>query len=308
MDNKFIGLMVGLTVGVLMVSGFLWPIVADATATESTFENEGLFNAVSLDSASSHTVSFDYTAPNKLIVDSVEVDMSGIESPYSSATVVFSDDWFVRFVPDTGVILYKCGTSSASAIKGATASSQISFNLAISEGTATFTYSDETTYTYNVDGAGLIISPNKGDYVLKASNDTAFVSDTSIVYGVGRTDRALGTGGTSFNAMVKASVNDGVEAIAYSPQYTWNDNRTVNTEEVAGYEDLYSITSFSFNLVDTNEEEHPITYNQIFVPAEVTAEKSWHLDTMQIAMIGVIGTLGAIVLIAAAAGSIRRLD
>ena len=304
--NRITGLVIALVVGGLLVGGLLIPTVQGMTATEKTFENEGVFNASSLNANSEHTLSFDHTAPNVLVVDGKSIDMSDTPTTYSSVTVAFSDDWFARYVLDTGVILYKCGTSSASAIKGATASSEVSLNLTISNGTATFTYSDEAVFTYNVEGAGLIISPTPGEYVIKSSNDRAYVNANSLVYGVGRTDRALGTGNTSFNAMVEASVDNGVVPLYYSPQYTWNDNRTVSTTEVAAYVDLYQLSGFTFNLVDSNDVEHAITYNQIFVPSHITAEKAKPMDATQIAMFGVISILGIVALVVVAANGIRN--
>ena len=310
MENKFIALVVGLTVGVIMLSGFLWPVVADATATEHTFINDGMFNAKTIDETTEMTLTFDpMTDPNIITVDGVDIDMSNTPDTYGSVTVVFTDDWFARYVVSNGALaIYKCGTSSSSAIGGASVSNEQTLSMIISSGSATITFG-ETTLNYSVAGDGLAICPNKGDYVIKTATDTAYVNGDSTVYGVGRTDRALGPGtSSSFNAMVKATVDDGVTPIEYSPQYTWNDNRSVNATENRSYIDLYELTGFTFNLVDQSEEEHAVTYNQIFVPASVTAERSNHLDTTQIALVAAIGTLGAIVLIAAAAGSIRRLD
>lgn len=273
-------------VGCVLVAGFI-PVVGESVSATTTFKNDGLYRAVELTSESEHTLVFDYTNPDILTIDDYAINMKSLNSPYASMSVAFSDDWFVRYVIDTGVILYKCGTSSASAIKGATVTSQISMTLTISAGVALFTYSDESTYTYNVDGDGLIIS-DKGSYSMKSASEKAYVNKDSVVYGIGRTDRALGTSGTSFNAMIMASVEDGVTPIAYSPQYTWNDNRTVNAVENTRYTDLYELSGFTFNLVDNDSIEHALTYNQIFVPYEITSEKVIHADDNTASIVSMI--------------------
>lgn len=288
MENKLIGLVMGAVVGVILIGALLMPVLNDAAATERTFTNTGLFYADVLDENSDRTMSFDYTKPNIITVDGTDIDMSSIQTSYGSATVIFSNDWFMRFVPDTGIVLYKCGTSSSQAIKGATASSQISFTATFSSGAAVFIYSDSTEIEYDIADAGLIITPDAGAYIMKGANDTAYVNGDSIVYGVGRTDRALGTSGTSFNAMMAASVDDGVSSLYYSPQYTMNDNRSVNATADADYTDLYALSGFTFNLVSNDEAEHAITYNQIFVPTSVKSELTEHLDSGEIAVLSAI--------------------
>lgn len=294
MDNKLIMLVITLAIGVIVVGSVLMPVLQDTTATEDTEVNKGLFEAVPLTADSNHTLVFNSSTPNTIKVDDVDIDMSNLNSTYGSATVIFSNDWFMRFVPDTGLILYKCGTSNSQAIKGATASSGISVTVTITNGDVTFVYSDETTVEYEVADDGFMITPGKGTYVMKTSGDTAYVNGDSVVYGVGRTDRALGTAATSFNAIVKATVDDGVTPLYYSPQYNWGDVSTVTYTEDSTHEDLYSLTGFTFNLVtdpDTTPVNHPITYNQILVPKEVTAERTQHLDDNENSLLLVIPVL-----------------
>lgn len=301
-------LIIGAVIAVVLFAALLVPVIDSATATEDTYHNDGLFSAVPLDENSSHTLTFDYATPNVLTIDGEDMDMS-FSSPYSSATVIFSNDWFMRFVPNTGVVLYKCGTSSSQAIKGATASSEISVTVTIASGSASFVYSDETTITYDVAGDGLIITPDEGTYVMKTASSTAFVNGNSIVYGVGRTDRALGTSGTSFNVISMASVDEGVTPLYYSPQYVWGNDNSVAYTTSATHEDLYSLSGFTFNLVtdgDGGPVNHPVTYNQIFVPYEVTAERTAHLTAAELSLVGIIPILvlaGVLVAIAYVVGS-----
>lgn len=298
MDTKSItAVIIGLMVSGLILVAFV-PIFTEVTATEDTFTNKGMFNAQTINVETEYTMVWEYTNPLTITVNDTDIDMSATDSTYSSVTVIFSDDWFVRYSLNTGLILYKCGTSSAQAIEGATVSSEKNLNLSLSGGSATIVIG-ENTYNYSVEDDGVAIVPTLGDWVIKKSTDTALVNGDSVVYGAGRTDKALGVSGTSFNAIIKASVDDGVQALYYSPQYNWSTNSTVNATENSAYIDLYGLTGFTFNLVDNNQVEHAVTYNQIFVPREVTSEKSVHGDEVFNTVIDLIPLLAGVGLLMA---------
>ena len=295
--KPIVAVAIALTVGIVTFAGVLIPAIENGVATEDTYTNTGIFNAKSLTETSETTLSFDHTKPDILTVDGVDIDMSDTVSPYSQVTVIFTNDWFARYIlGNQAISVYKCGTNSANAIGGGSVSSGNDLSISISNGSATITFGD-TTLTYDVSGDGVILSPTKGDYVIKKASDTAYVNSDSIVYGAGRTDRALGQSSTSFNAILKASIDDGVTAIAYSPQYVFSETESVRYSEVGSHEDLYQLTGFTFNLT-AQDVEYPINYNQIFVPTEVTAERTVHADASTILLfqtIPVFIVLGMIV-------------
>lgn len=292
-------LIVALVIGIIMATTAILPLASDYSEAK-TFKNEGLIYATSLNADSAHIFSFDYTNPNKLTIDSVEVDMANLSSPYGSLSVCFSDDWFLRYSPGTGVILYKCGTTSAQAIEGATVSSEKNLTLTIASGAATIEIGTNT-YNYEIDGDGLIMTSSPAEYVVKASSDTVFVNEESIIYGVGRTDKALETSGTSFNAILKASIKDGITPLYYSPQYVFSENESMNYTEDSAYKDLYKLTGFTFNLVSQGVD-HPVTYDQVFVPSEVTADPD-NPDTYK-NLIKIVPLMAFIMLVVAAAAMI----
>lgn len=295
--KPIVAVAIALTVGIVTFSGVLIPAIENGVTTEDTYTNTGIFNAKSINETSNHTLSYDYTNPSVLTVDDESVDMTNTPQTYGSVTVLFSNDWFLRYVlSNNSLILYKCGTNSAAAIKTIDPTSESNVSVTISEGTATIVMG-ESTYTYTVDGAGMTISSDKGDYVIKTSTTKAYVNGDSVVYGIGRTERALGTGGTSFNAMISATVDDGLSPIYYSPEYNFSENESVNYTENSSHKDLYELSGFTFNLVSQGVD-HPITYNQIFVPTEVTAERTVHANTSTILLfqtIPVFIVLGMIV-------------
>lgn len=301
METKtYIGIIVGLLVSSLILVAMV-PIFTEVTATENQFTNKGMFNANSIDEESNYTMVWEYTEPTTITVNDSAIDMSGTDTTYSSVTVLFTNDWFVRYVVDSGLILYKCGTSASTPIGSATISSETNFSLTIASGSATIIIG-ENTYDYTVADDGVAIISEPGNYVIKKSTESAYVNGDSAIYGIGRTERALGVPATSFNAMVKATIDDGVTPLYYSPQYDWSDEYSISSTAVASYIDLYQVTGFTFNLLDTDEVEHPVTYNQIFVPSEVTAEKTVHGDTAFNSVINIIPMLAGVGLLLIALG------
>lgn len=286
--KKIVMGVISVAVAIIVLMSMI-PIFTDAGASEDTITNKGFMSAKILDESTTATISWEYTNPTILVVDDVEINISNIESSYSAITIAFSNDWFIRAVQNTGLILYKTGTSSASAIEGATVSSEKDFSMTVASGVATIGIG-ENTYEYTIDGDGLIVTTEENaPYVIKKSTDIAYVNGDSVVYGVGRTDRALNVSGSSFNAIFKASVDDGVTAISYSPQWTVTGSSVAYTDN-ATHEDLYDLTAFTVSLFAT-ENSGSVTYNQIFVPTQVTAERSIHASPVEATLIGLIPLL-----------------
>lgn len=292
---------------VALIFGAILPVFADTSASEDTLTNKGFMDAKYLNENTESVITWEYTNPTILNIDGTEVNISEIPSTYSAITITFSNDWFIRAVKDTGLILYKTGTSSASAIEGATVTSEKNFSMEISSGIANIIIG-ENTYNYAISGDGLIVTTdNDAPYTIKKSTDIAYLNGDSVVYGVGRTDRALNVSGSSFNAIFKATVDDGVTPISYSPQWTVTDSSVTYTEN-SNYKDLYNMTAFNVSLMAT-ENSGTVTYNQIFVPSEVTAERSVHMDGTLSALFNLLPLLIGFGLVIGVAGIVisRRM-
>lgn len=304
MDNKFIGLMVGLTVGVLMLSGFLWPVVADATTTTETFENKGYAYMTNDDSISRHYV-YDGTT---LTVNDVELSYGT-----SNHTLIVADNMLLMREAWNGLTVFKA--SIGNAYWGVVTDS---FDFTIYNGTVTGTLvnsGNSGTINVSYDEIWMAI-PEKSDYILTEYNSSNYVLNESQIYGFGITGvKNSDSDTTSTKLIVKGSIADGFTAeiesrVSNVGTITLGDV-TANYTAVSGVKNTYLLDSLTFVATYTENDTTYTTdviYSSFIIPAKVTAEKSWHLDTTQIALVAAIGTLGAIVLIAAAAGSIRRLD
>ena len=301
MDNKFIGLMVGLTVGVLMVSGFLWPIVSDATKTTEKIENEGYFTLDAVSEA--HTLTWDYTAPKSVTVDDSVIDLSALD--YTRAYTVFGGNSFMLRATGGGIQAFLPAGSNPLFLQ-ATVAAQTNMTVNIAADSATFTVgSDSVSVNFNV--AYLINTAGNGSYTMKFADETASILDNSeiILVGVSRTFSANDLG-----VYAIGSLSEDFEFTFFrgnTPAVSQTGEVTINTVDNEKYKSVSEISNVQFT-VTQNEVEYDLTYSYFLVPTELTAELAQHLDTTQIALVAAIGTLGAIVLIAAAAGSIRRLD
>lgn len=290
---------VAMVVATVIVVTCAVPIISDSVKTEDTYTNEGFFYANYLTSASTDTLTWKYTNPTVLTVNDVDVDTSQWDSSYQNVTVAFSNKWFIRFALDTTVIyLYDVDTALSSSTDYCSVANEKNFSMVCESGTATITMGEEV-YTETITGDGLIITgESKGAYVMKKSSTNAYVLGDSLVYGSGRTDRALGTSGTSTNIMYKASVDDGAVLIGISPNTYEVTTTSVTYSEVSnGHEDLYQLSKFTVGLTD-GENTGTLTYNQIFVPSEVHAERSVHVDGPTgdiLAVIPILMVLGIVI-------------
>ena len=145
-------------------------------------------------------------------------------------------------------------------------------------------------------------SGDAGSYVMKKSDEAAYMAADSEFLGFGTT----AIGGSDVAAMrVEGNIEDGATAtvIASTVAGTTASDVTINSTPLDNYHG-YAFTSASFDIT-ANGNDYPAVYSYVVVPAQVTLEKSWHLDTTEIAMFGVISILGIIMLVVVAANAIR---
>lgn len=313
MENKFIALAVGLTVGVIMLSGFLWPIVSDATATETTYKNDGFFRMSEITSESeTTTMTWDYTAPYVFNINGESLTIPNGTTggnPVYPYTIFATDGWGLRVAVSANnrvdLNLYASGENTSLIWYASTVDSD-SVTITLDAGVATFAKSGSTVTR---DYTSAFIPDNKGDYVLKKPTDAAYLNGDSKIYSTGRSSLAFGSNTFALNLNLNGSIDDEVDTTIIAPIGFTVSNIVVDYEEVEGHIDLYRFDKVTFDITqDSTSITTGAVYSQVIIPYEVTAEKSEHLDTTQIALVAAIGTLGAIVLIAVAAGSIRRLD
>lgn len=284
--NKLVAGIVATAIAVIVLAGVLMPALDNATETHETFTNEGIVYAEKLTSASAHEFEWKYTAPTTIKIDDHDFDMSTLLSQYLGLTVMFSDDWMVRYQKDSSSMMLIKVNEAATTVDTASVSNEKDFTVSINSGAATITVG-ATEYNYSVQSDGLIMtSDDKAEYIVKNSSDSAYVLDTSMIYGAGRTGRPFGAG-TALSTLGKGSIKDGM-TIEISPSSYYVESSAMNYTAVSEYNSLYKLTDFSFLLNNGSDQTTTITYNQIFVPHTVTAEKSQHLEPAMNTILSVI--------------------
>lgn len=304
MNNKLIPIILTLVVGIILAGSVLMPVLNSATATEKTFDNRdgALFQVEKFDETTEYSFEWVYTDPTHATVNNETVTLS-------AATVICATDTFlIRYGQDRtdGYYLQSVGGS----LNGANGSetNKTTFTISVSGGSLTATIANEgatpTTKTISVtEGYGIVAN---GSYVMKASNQTAYMLADSPIVAMGLTS----LDGVWRNMFQITGNVEGVEVTQISPTpatYTIS-NVEVNAESSASYIDLYELQSITFDatLISDTTKVHACTYNYFIVPAEVTAELSEHLTPGQIALMGAIPVLVIVALLVVAVGVVAR--
>lgn len=304
--NKIIGLVLALVIGATLVGGLLVPTVQAVTTTETTFENKDYFitmDKITADDAEAHTISWAKADPYKIIVDEEEITPT-----WESVTIFAEEDNLLRCTKSSaGYYLNFVGATQPTGYGNI---NDQSMTVTIESGTITFSGLTQSNTTYTTsstfDTAYIINPDNEGEYnfIMKTPAAKAYVKGDSEIYGIGFSV----VGGVWQNIFsISGTIDDGliVELISTTLDTEPTiSNQTTVYNAVEGYKSLYQFEKETFTAnydgTDTN-----LTYSYVIVPAEVTAEKSQHLDASQIAMFGVIGLLGIVLLVTIAASAVR---
>lgn len=291
MNNKLIPIVLTLVVGIILAGSVLMPVLNDATKTEETFANEGLWRMKEIENGDVWT---------RTSTEGWTYGDSHIAS--GGSNVILGDDWCIRAI---GHIRSDSTVNASSNLSGATVTA--GEELIVASKT-------DTTWTRNLDYPGYGIAPN-GAYTLTDFNTSSYLNGDSAIYGSGVSE----IGSIQVFVHVEASVDDGAtftvsqSAGGYAISDVTITNEKVNYSEVSGYKDLYKVESVTcdISLTATIESvETPITgtitFSSYVVPYEVTAELSNHLTPGQIALVGAIPILVIVALLVVAVGVVAR--
>lgn len=300
MNTKLITITLTLVVGIILAGSILIPVLNDATTVRDTYENEGVYHMNALESTSTDTyvLSWDHSTPLKVTVNDDVVDL-GVPQFYMYS-LICADDWMVRYETNTDgttVTVAYAGSENYAVISASTtAATDISITL--HGGTATFVVGETTvtkTYTkcYCIDV--------DGDYVMKKATSTAHLNEDSEVYIVGVSSWY----GAIARIKLSGTIDDGF-TISVVNHDTWTvSDIVVNAPANSNHIDLYDFSSIQFT-VDTGSGTQTLTYSQVIIPAEVTAERSVHFTDGENALIGAIPIMVIVALLVVAVGVVAR--
>ena len=300
MDPKrIVALVVGASVMVLIFSALLVPIINDATTTEKTLTNDGLFRLTKYDADAEITATWDYTKPNQITVNETDVAL-----PLSAAylmSISGNDGFFLRYGALTsgqyGIQLYD-STSTLLRLQASTTGSS-SMTIAISNGTASFTVGD-TTIDETINDSFFFVDSN-GSFVMKKATDTAYVKSDSEFYGIGRTTINTSGAQTVDNLYINGTIDDGITVSSMTGMNATYSDGAITSTSVSGYVDTYALSGFTF-VITYDSATTNASYTQIIVPYEVTAELSVHPDSATNALLSAIPIIAMIGIVLAVVG------
>lgn len=276
MENKNLAtLVITLTVGVILAGSILMPVLDDAVTTSETFTNEGLVHLTKYGTDADLTISWDYTTPDILTVGDETVAL--VEGAYP-LTAIGTDGFFMRYLTEDSITYFQLYDDGSGAALSANTSAGTNMDISISNGTVEATVGD-TTETYTYDSFIFVVSDD-GPYVMKASDEAAYVLGSSEIYGFGRSLVAYSGAATNINFSVYGSITEGFEITPISNSTTTEITEyTVTSAAVANTNDLYTFSKISFVSKNTDTDATAtVVYSQVIVPYEVTAQVTDYSD------------------------------
>ena len=299
MEMKIPMVAISAAIVVIVLAAVLMPVLTDATTTEDTYTNEGYFFMDKIDEGTAMTVAWDYTKPTTLTVNSVDVELP--DKDHMSAipfTIFCCDTWFLRYAYDNtdGYYIAAYQNANSTSYSGNVSNSR-SITVSVTDAGVT-TVDNGTAHTWsNATGDFYVISA-EGDYVMKKADKDAYVLGDSTIFGYGRTYAR----NYNYISHLKGSVDDGITG-AYYPENTittagWTiSDVTLNSAAVAGHEDLYTVSTMTYEITGEGIIPYTAVYSQYIIPAEVTAERSVHLTVNESAILAAIPVLVIVALL-----------
>ena len=280
MNTKVIAISIAAFIGIIVLGSVLMPILDDATAKTDTFKNEGYFYMDVVKDDETHTLSWDYTNPGIITVDGSDV---ALPDGIGNWTICGSKDFMVRYLSQSSnkaINVYALNNQGIHA----QVSNSTSMTLEVSADSVTATNTASTPETLTISDLETIycIVPESGSYVMKYSDKPAYLVDESVI-GICRTV----ADGVSVSYSIFGTIGDGFEINQFYGSTATFGDITVNDTEVSGYNGLYKLDNFQFNITSgTNSTDATVSY--FIVPAEVTAERAVHFTDGQNAILAAI--------------------
>lgn len=297
MENKnILNIAIVLTVGVILAGSLLMPVISDATTTEETITNKGVFRMTDINDP--YSITYDPIGL-AFIINDTTIPFTDI--PAGRWTIISTDAFMFRFqaYASEDYSLFISDTSSTTAIASTTLTETRTWTF--DNGTYTG-YDGSTTREYTASSFRGY-DPD-GDYVMTNGTDKPIVKgDSSIIIGHGLT--MVNAQNTPF--YIYGTVNDGVTVNTKTTVTV--SNIAVNATPYSKLADCFTLNSITFTAA-AGSTSVDATYDRIIVPAEITAERTQHLAPGEIALINTLPIMVIVALLMVAVGGLylRRSD
>lgn len=272
--SKLPVMIVALVIGLILTFTAVMPLVSDYSEAKTFDNKEGsLFSVEKITEDSPYQFVWDITNRTSATINGKEFNLS------PSTLICTSGDYLLRYSYNSGN-----GNASIQSIGG-------SLGLLLSTSSATtgsLTIDNTTntgylTFTLVKDGGDPVVKTyaigdtygmsDKGDYVMKSPNQTAYLKSDSEILAMGLTT-FNGDYATGF--YISGNPTDGFTAVNFFPvPATANtSNLTSDLTEIDNYVDLYTLKEIKFTISGVSDPTITTnaTYSYFIVPSEVTAD------------------------------------
>lgn len=289
MDNKLLTMVLTITIGIIFAGSLMVPVINDVSATEDTLENDGYYHLKKYTAEDEVTFTWDYTNPTSFTINDETMEYTN-ESALAQS-VVLGQRFAARLATNnTGLTFYGAGTYINANATTPT------FTLSYSEGSISAT--NGTTTKPIADVSEIYVIATEGDYVMKVTDSVAYLNSGSEIVA----DSEIYASGQTFNggANIFWHLQGTIDNMEYPDVFDSNltvTNEEIHGEYVADHKNLYALDNITFTATTLGGTVYNITASYFVVPAEVTAERTQHLDTAEISLIAVIPVMVILALI-----------
>lgn len=281
--KNFGALIAGFIVAALLVSAILVPVIDTTTTTADTFENDGYFHLKKYTAEDDVTFTWDYTNPTSFTIN--EETMEYTNESALTQSVILGQRFAARLATNnTGLTFYGAGTYINANATTPT------FTLSYSGGSITAT--NGTTTKPIADVSEIYVIATEGDYVMKVADSVAYLNSGSEIVA----DSEIYASGQTFNggANIFWHLQGTIDNMEYPDTFDSNltiTNEEIHGEHVADHKNLYALNNITFTATTLGGTVYNITASYFVVPAEVTAERSQHLNSTEISLLGIVPLL-----------------
>lgn len=282
--------LIGIFVAIVVVATLAIPTIGDLTKTSEVFDNstgEELFQMEEFGNLpSGYTLS--YTKD-----DLYRIQSGNNLVQLRSATIVCATDMFLlRFgLDNSGPYIQSVGLENEIFVNAD--SGAAGFELKIYKDRLDVYVDGSLVNTVTSSGYAIV---KDGSFVMKSSNQVAYMRGDSPIYAMGLSTVA-GTPVAWANIIyLHGSISEGVEVKCVNLPAATISNVVVTSEAVSGYDDLFKLSSVSFDFT-YNDSTTPLIYDFFIVPENVSVPIDGAMSGTQSTLFGVVPLLLLIVVV-----------
>lgn len=286
-SRNLVSMVLTITVSLICIGAVLVPVLTDATTTEKTFTNDGYFRMTkyAADDTETVNVSWTYADRNVITVNDEDINISGPINSGVSA-LILSDFGVLRAGLGSNGSVSNVGYMTTDTAVYAEVGNSASISAEFASGAYSMVITSRgTSTTYTGTYSEIYVPDSNGEYIMKISNESAYILNNSDIVAYGVTNVSTGSSNVAVGFSIEGTIDNLDVNIWRGSGVTYTDP-VVDCETVSGYNDLYLIDKITFTATySETSTDTDVTYSYFLVPYQVTAELASHMSSAEIALI-----------------------